>query len=218
MGDGTTKRQRPFNKKRSKTFKSSDPSDCPYCGAELPNKVALNKHIFVAHVGKKTVKVKKEEREKAEAIKKGIADRKFNRGASKEEKSLPTDDIHAAILYMEEIFESAHLPYVALGDLAKCVYAQRDVVYATKLKYCVKQKHLTRYAVKTLQQIVSDFREITREDKNFVTKHRGVPIIIRVLDKDYRIFTNPDKRFYSVIEVPLPNPFDLYLEKYKFLQ
>ena len=138
------------------------------------------------------------------------------------EDSLTHEQLHAALFWIEEIMERAMLPFSVLGKPARCIFQQQMKLQGKNIKLAVKEKHLTRYSLNTLRENVPEWNtkegRIERDQETFVTEHKEVPVIVRVLHKDYTVFKNPDKRFYSVTELCIPNPFEVYWEKYKFLR
>lgn len=109
-----------------------------------------------------------------------------------------------------DVFERAMLPAILLGDVAYQVKMEKrdgfsDTVSVDHLEWGIPKKNLT-------QEIVSLFKTwgFTPTDTGYEYTIQGVPVKIKVYERNYNFLTNPDLVFYGVDEFKVPNPFEKY--------
>lgn len=124
-------------------------------------------------------------------------------------KELPShEQLHAALLYAEDMLERSFIPFILLGELAQQIRAtDNPKLSVEKITLGVQEKHLTQYGASMLKSIVPN---IKREDGYIKFEKDGIPIEIKIIKNYYEFFQRPDRRFYYVNDLFLPNPFDVY--------
>lgn len=128
--------------------------------------------------------------------------------------------IDDALMNLQDYLERASLTYVVLGDVAKELHTKRDAYIETdKIDVSVMRRYYTESGSKMFDQIImnSDYIDkieyLKADDKvrriSYLYKNE-VPVIVRILDKDWSFLQTPDRVFYKLSEFPLPNPFEKY--------
>jgi hypothetical protein len=128
--------------------------------------------------------------------------------------------IDDALMNLQDYLERASLTYVVLGDVANELYKKRDAYIETdKIEVAVLRRYYTVSGGKMFNEIImrDDYidkvESILADNKvrkiSYLYKNE-VPVIVRVLDKDWSFLQTPDRVFYKFSEFPLPNPFEKY--------
>lgn len=122
-------------------------------------------------------------------------------------------DVDEALRWVDDTFKRMLCPYVLLGQTARDIVDAPPTVdgghLTTKsVEVGVKKKNLTKEVLSTLHTLLPEIK--LGEDGNYRFKHNGVPILIRVINKDYSFLKTTDIKFYLADEYRIPNPFDKY--------
>lgn len=128
--------------------------------------------------------------------------------------------IEQSLLNLQDYLERSSITYVVLGDVSKQLKDRNDALIETdKIEVAVLRRYYTESGASMLKQIlvnsdyVDNIEYITVDDKvkNIIYKYKNeVPVVIRILDKNWSFLQNPDTVFYRLSEFPLPNPFNKY--------
>ncbi len=124
---------------------------------------------------------------------------------------LPTlthDQLHDALFFAQDILERSSIPFMVLGETAKCIIDNElPNLTGDKVEVGVTKRHLTRSCLETLKSLVK-----CTVDNDIKFDYHGVPVEVKVIEGNYSYFTNPDVRYYHVTEFKTPNPFPEYWE------
>lgn len=149
---------------------------------------------------------------KAETSKDVIDYHKVDVETPKEETETPKlthDQLHDALFYSEMMLERSLLPFIVLGETAKCIVdSELPNLIGDSIELGILRSEATHGRIETLKSLVNDIEV----DKDYITfVYNKVRVMVKLLDnKPY--FTNPDVRYYHVTEFKIPNPFDSYWE------
>lgn len=112
----------------------------------------------------------------------------------------------AALLHAHYVLESSSMPYVVLGDIAYQM-KNNEPLHGHKIVLGV----LKRYCMPELTSLlkVMDTQIETMMD-GWRIVHEEVPVVIKIMEKDYPTLINPDIVFHSVETFFIPNPFEVY--------
>jgi hypothetical protein len=121
--------------------------------------------------------------------------------------TLGHEDLHDALLWIQDILERCSIPFIVGGELAKQMLKESDPsLSGDRVELYVYDRYLTD----STSSFLKTFLNLKEVDSVIETKYKDVPITIKILDKTYPFFDNPDTRFYYVTEFRFPNPFSEY--------
>jgi hypothetical protein len=122
--------------------------------------------------------------------------------------SKPTiGQVNEAIRYVLDLMEWCQIPFVLLGDTAEKMWSEKNLD-VDKLEFGVQKRHITQDTSRLLKTFIPGLEW----DKTININKAGVPIVIRVIQRRYKFFDNPDFKFYMADEYKLPNPMNGYLK------
>src|SRR3990167_10191583 len=131
---------------------------------------------------------------------------------TKEPIKLPTlthDQLHEALFFAQDVLERSSIPFIVLGDTAKCIIDNElPNLTGDKIELGVTKRHLTHSCILTLESLTKC--DLLKDSIKFT--HYDVPIEVKVINGDYPYFANPDVRYYHITEFKIPNPFSEYWE------
>lgn len=129
---------------------------------------------------------------------------------------LTTDQLNEVLYHLEDILGRALLPFVLLKETARSII-QDNALKGDSLIVGVKAAELTEDAKSTLRTLASDTYDLRMGMDNFTETetsiswtHKGIPVEIQIIKRDYNFFRNPDFTFYMGEQYSVPNPFDKY--------
>ena len=128
--------------------------------------------------------------------------------------------LQMALLHVFDMFDAAHVQFVVLGDLAKCLHDKSIEVFdpdlkADKVIIGVKEGELSEYAISTMKSFYSD--ELKEEDYGWAMSFENVPIQIKVIKKKFKFMERPDVRTLATEGFNIPNPFENYWKSRFFI-
>ncbi len=119
-------------------------------------------------------------------------------------------DIGVAMRDVYDTMERAMLPGLILGDVAYQIKVEgkdglANPVHVSYIEWGFPKKNLT-------PEIVSLFRtwQFKKEDYGYSYEMNGVPIKVKVWERNYPFLTSTDLIFYGADEFKIPNPFMKY--------
>lgn len=137
-------------------------------------------------------------------------------------------EVHEALLFSQDILQRALIPFFVIGDVAERLRKQ-DVpqLDVDEVEIAIHRKHATVSGMSTLSTLLEESNvdietEYIKKSydggvidmvKTITFTHGGVPVIFKVIDKDYDFFKNLDVRWYYTDDFYIPNPFDMYWEE-----
>ncbi len=117
-----------------------------------------------------------------------------------------------ALFRAEDTMNRLLCPYFLLG---KCAYdikhstpnVDGGQIKAQKIEIGVRKADVT----KEVKSMLATLEPTILKTKNgFEFDYEGVPIVIKIIEKDYKFFKYLDTKFYMASEYLLPNPFAEY--------
>lgn len=125
------------------------------------------------------------------------------------------DQVHKALMYCFDVLDRTHEPFILLDDLAERVSRGHEGLDGLgKITIAINKNSYTQYTKDTLDMLLPN---AIRFDNKIMFDVEGVPVVIKVLQKKWKVLQNPEKRFYSVEEFWIPNPFPVYWRQRKFI-
>lgn len=107
-----------------------------------------------------------------------------------------------------------------LGDVARQLHDQSagdDRIIADKIEVGVMRGSLTQAMYALLKDYMpADYKEVYNSRKimkSIEFSYSGVPVTVKIFNKDHGVFGNLNLRFYDVESILLPNPFEVYWQK-----
>ena len=119
-------------------------------------------------------------------------------------------DIDEALLYIDDILDRCLCPYFLLDELAKAVFENQHGFELSEVTLGIRDKYLTK-TVKSIILMMN--KDIKIRENTIALTHNKVPIVIWRIHNDIDVFRNPDTKFYSILNVKIPNPFKEYWKK-----
>lgn len=139
-------------------------------------------------------------------------------GETPKVKEPPTsEELDKALLYIDDLLDRAVCPFMVGGLTARCVMEQEPSLDGRKLRgrkieILIRKRHLTKEVLSSLKThpISGKERTFKETDTGYYIEHENVPIEIRVIKTNYSFLQNPDRSFYMVMDLGIPNPFKQY--------
>jgi hypothetical protein len=120
---------------------------------------------------------------------------------------LKIEQINEALRWVIDLMEWCQIPVLLLGDTAEKIWGEKNLD-VDKLEFGVMKRHITQDTSRLLKTFVPGLEW----DNTIQLSKAGVPIFIRVIQRKYRFFENPDFKYYMADEYKLPNPMNGYLK------
>lgn len=123
-----------------------------------------------------------------------------------------SEQLEEALYKVEDLFERLQIPMICLGQTAKDIkegneglnegLKESDGVYVgfRRIEFNGQKRS-------TLFSIQPDIKEIKN---GFYFEHKGVPINIKMIKRNYKFFKNLDIKFFKITEFFIPNSFESY--------
>ena len=121
-------------------------------------------------------------------------------------KEFSEEELHEALLNVEDLMESTATPYLLLDVTAHAIYNEMPL-NGKKIIIGVLKKYITRDVILTIKSCLPN---IDIQDNGFHYMVGKIPIYVKFIRNRYKFFQNPDFRFYMAGEYYIPNPFDDY--------
>lgn len=115
--------------------------------------------------------------------------------------------INEAIRWVIDLMEWCQIPVILLGDTAERIFYEKNLD-VDKLEFGVMKRHITQDTSRLLKTFVPNLEW----DTTINLEKAGVPIVIRIIQRKYKFFENPDFKYYMFDEYKLPNPMNSYLK------
>jgi hypothetical protein len=127
-------------------------------------------------------------------------------------KKFDTHELMDALLKLQENMERAATPFIVLGDIAISMQGYSDLPLESEgIKVALKRKDMHEPYMSILKDVLP--KTANWSDKKITYEHtNGVPITIKIIDKNYGCLRNPDKNFYMAYDFNLPNPMEEYVK------
>ena len=125
---------------------------------------------------------------------------------------LSPDQLDQALATAEDLLGRAQIPFLVLGKTLEGVLKEK--LEGDKIELGVRKRYLTEDTLGILKIVTDSFfgQKVTIEDNLISFEHGGVPVEIRIINRNYKCLENPDKVFYKVTEYFIPNPVGDYLK------
>lgn len=133
----------------------------------------------------------------------------------KNQKLFNHDQVHKALMFCFDVLDRTHEPFILLDEVANRVnnnYENLDGI--DRIIIALNKGSYSGYVADTIDMLIPG---ATKFDNKIMFDVEGVPVIIKILQKNWKVLQNPDRRFYSVEEFWIPNPFPIYWRQRKFI-
>lgn len=122
--------------------------------------------------------------------------------------------LDAALRYGQDVIERTLCPFFLWGQTARDVVdapptVDGGLLTGDKVELAILEKHLTREVRSTIKTMEG----AEEEDDKIEFEHDGIPIIIKVIRRNYKFLQRPDAKFYMADEYKIPNPFESFWKK-----
>lgn len=128
-------------------------------------------------------------------------------------------ELHEALFKALDIMERAMLPFMLLKETAlQCKESQQSLEPDLELRqidFGVRAPELTKEVLSVLQTYAENYRN-DGTDISFTVGR--VPVVVRIIHRNYGVFKNPDTVFYKIEQFKIPNPFNKYWEMRGFIR
>ena len=130
------------------------------------------------------------------------------------EKQIHGDiEVRDALRWIAELLECSQIQFLVLGDLIKPMVD--DVAAEVEKIEIGVNKNSWSETTKSLMRtffLRTPFEGIDLDVPILKLDFNGVPIEIKVIQRNYEFFKNPDTAYYWTDEYKIPNPWDKYLK------
>ncbi len=129
--------------------------------------------------------------------------------------SLDPNITNDVLLTVQDILDRCQVRFFALKDTAKQIketnHSIEPDLHLFTIELGIQKKDLGQMIVPNVkEQLKLAHIEPEWTDNYIKFTHKGVPVFIKIIQRKYQWFQNPDKKFYRVVEFNIPNPFDRY--------
>lgn len=132
-------------------------------------------------------------------------------------KTFSPVELEEALYNATDILDRCMLPYVLLRETARDVNAGPEVLHEADGVYIgIEERYMTPEVwsnIGTFSRNVDlhyGMTDYVRTNNGFGWKHNGVPIIVQIIERDYKMIHNPDIKLFRLESYRIPNPFDKY--------
>lgn len=124
------------------------------------------------------------------------------------------EQLSNALFELWDAFDRAMIQMFVVGDIAVGLHNNTDFT-GSKVRVIVQASELNPFALDVLTKTLG---LDPKEDKKWkLESSEGVPMEIKINRKNLDILKTPEEHMYLNEVFLLPNPFDEYVNKYKFL-
>lgn len=125
--------------------------------------------------------------------------------------------LEEALYHATDIAGRALLPFILLGETAHDIkYHGAFNANTVGIELGANSRYYTAEALSTLSTLAKGvdisygMHDFWLDKAGFRWTYHGVPILLRMIDRKYAFFQNPDFTWYKAEEYKVPNPFDKY--------
>lgn len=127
-------------------------------------------------------------------------------------KPVTSWDLGVAMRRIYDDMDSALVPGILLGDMVYQIKEWKrdgfsEYALVDKVEWGLPKRYLTA-EVKSLFETWG-YRKV---DGGYEYEVQGVPVKLKIIERRYKFFENPDQVFYGVDEFRIPNPYQKYLK------
>ena len=119
-------------------------------------------------------------------------------------KNISETDYKNVLNKLEDVFESTTAKFMVVGSLLTAVETGTYLSDLDKFEFIVSKRSLNKYALTVLKENLGESWQDFEEN--------GVPIKVKVINKNYKFMKYPDVRYYQGCTLYIPNPLSDYLK------
>lgn len=119
-----------------------------------------------------------------------------------------------ALFYADDMLGRSQIEYMLFGDTAFSLINNTRPKF-NKISLGIKRQDFTEFGKRILELTIPG-AEIDDHKIKFFSEDE-IPIEIRIINKHYSFFDNPDRVFYLAEAYWIPNPFDEYWRVYRLI-
>ena len=129
------------------------------------------------------------------------------------------EELNTALRDIQDLLDRCVIQCMPLGDTAKGI--REGKLFGDKIQIGIKKRYLTREVRNTIYGFINKAFErgysktmLIDLDKDNIIKYDvgGVPIDIKIIERNYSFFKNLEPLVYNYDDFWLPNPLDRYLK------
>ncbi len=129
------------------------------------------------------------------------------------------DSYNEALFFIQDLLDRSLIEFMVLKDLAKFMVNERHgwdqrPDKLTSVDLGIKKNSLNEFGYSTLKTMFETYHDYITNlqwNNDFIRfNYKDVPVFIRIINRNYKFFQNPDSVFYRVETFKIPNPFDGY--------
>ena len=120
--------------------------------------------------------------------------------------SFSEDELHKALMFIEDIMERAVVHYMVMRDTAYSIYHE-EKLKGREITVGILKKNITKEVLWTFETLLKDIR-IT--ERGFIYLYGKIPIVVKFINKHYKFFDCPNFKYYRVGQYEIANPFEKY--------
>lgn len=148
--------------------------------------------------------------------------KKDNSTVTKSKERFSSKQLNEALYHATDMTDRCLLPFFLLDETAKMIMDEVDLSDGTGIYLGVVDRYLAEFALSTLRTLskgadvnygMREYKEEINEDgkiSKISWNYRGVPIELKIINKDKEFFEHPDFKYYRAEEFKIPNPFKNY--------
>lgn len=143
-----------------------------------------------------------------------------NGTAQMQPRAFTPQQLHDALFGALDLMERAMCPFFLLKETAqKVIESEQRIDFDLEglrwIDIGIKATQLTPEVLSTFATHGQDYRN---DGTNIRFSINGVPVIVRIVHRDYGVLRNLDTVFYKIEEFKIPNPFEKYWEMRGFIR
>ncbi len=136
-----------------------------------------------------------------------------------EEAALPQfthEQLREALFHVQDVLERCLCPFFVLGNTARhMVKNEEEFTGDEEIHIGIQKASLTKEVISMMESYIPELEKTNVQYSYF---HNGVPVIIDIIQGEYAVLKNPDRRFYYISDFLVPNPWSQYWQQHEFIK
>lgn len=130
---------------------------------------------------------------------------------------LDPEKVNEALLFVQDLLERSPIEFFLLKNTAKQVYDNHAGLMPQLQLDCIDigitRPHFTQDGQRMFKTLLDMYKvEYDWRPQGIRLMVKDVPVDIKIINRNYGFFKNPNRVFYRTVELNVPNPIDKYLK------
>ena len=123
-----------------------------------------------------------------------------------------SEELEKALFKVEDLFDRLQVPMFLLMQTAWDIHKGEKLNESDRVYVGIKKNNLTPFVLSTLKSLEQDgiTPKLQQVNGGYHLQENGVPIDIKIVQRNYKFLDNLQFKWYKATEYWLPNPFSVY--------